>query len=103
MHHEMMIPCDACGGEGLDMDTATRPCPACQGRGDAPCHKCQGKACARCGDGYLADRPCGACDGSGEVEYHPRCKACQATGWVPNPKAFVRDPKALVPRKPRKI
>jgi len=64
--------CDGCGGTGAGPESTSRPCRACQGRGEVRKQRgIFGKSdvCVVCrGAGTEHDKPCEPCDGEGIVE-----------------------------------
>jgi molecular chaperone DnaJ len=72
---EVAVPCDTCGGDGVEPGTLPVSCPRCEGTGRL--HHVsrsvfgefvRAQACPHCGGrGQIVEHPCSTCDGAGRV------------------------------------
>lgn len=72
---EVAVPCETCGGDGIEPGTKPLACARCEGSGRL--HQVsrsvfgefvRAQTCPQCrGRGQIVEHPCGACDGAGRV------------------------------------
>ena len=65
------VPCEACGGKGMDKGTSAQPCQRCGGTGQIQFK--QGF--------FMYSQPCDTCNGTGYTIPHP-CKTCKGQSRV---------------------
>ncbi len=65
------VPCDRCGGSGVEPGTSPKVCPYCYGRGQV----------SRSHGFFTISTTCSYCQGEGKIITDP-CQACNGEGWV---------------------
>jgi molecular chaperone DnaJ len=69
------VPCERCGGNGAEPETAVHPCPACGGTG-----RLSQVSRSVFGE-FVRTGSCPTCNGSGKLVEHP-CEQCHGAGRV---------------------